>query len=385
MIVANEGTKTYFAGTHRVRPPAETLAWIRPRLAGFGITRVADVTWLDDIGIPVYQAVRPNARTLSVSQGKGLDHDSAKVSAVMESIELWHAERLERPDTLVATPEEVADDLGYAPAELALHPRHCLNPGTRIEWWPARRLADGAESLVPFDCLDLDGRVRPRWRPPVFLSSSSGLASGNTTAEAVLHALYEVVERDAISRAQRAGAGRVVDPATIHGRARDLLERFAAADVRVRMELLPTPVGTPCFGVVIWSESFPVPFTGHGCHSDREVALCRALTEAAQSRVTVIAGARDDVGATQYQRARNVRFGMRPAPRSAAPAPAPSVDFQTIPSADLPDLDEEIETAVRRVVAATGRSPLVVEHTRADVGVPVARVVCPGLDFPGHP
>ena len=62
-----------------------------------GITRLANVTGLDRIGIPVVQAVRPNSRSLSVSQGKGVDMDSAKASAMMEAFELWHAERIELP------------------------------------------------------------------------------------------------------------------------------------------------------------------------------------------------------------------------------------------------------------------------------------------------
>jgi len=51
-----------------------------------GITRVANVTGLDHVGIPVVMACRPNARGLAVSQGKGLTLDAAKASAVMESI-----------------------------------------------------------------------------------------------------------------------------------------------------------------------------------------------------------------------------------------------------------------------------------------------------------
>jgi YcaO-like protein with predicted kinase domain len=70
-----EGHKS---GTHRLVPPAETLARLRPLLPKLGITRVANVTGLDTIGIPVAMAVRPNSRSLSVSQGKGLDLDAAR-------------------------------------------------------------------------------------------------------------------------------------------------------------------------------------------------------------------------------------------------------------------------------------------------------------------
>src|SRR5690606_30465389 len=56
-------------------------------LAPFRITRCGDITGLDIIGIPVWFATRPNSRALSVSQGKGLTHEQARIGAIMESIE----------------------------------------------------------------------------------------------------------------------------------------------------------------------------------------------------------------------------------------------------------------------------------------------------------
>ncbi|MQS39922.1 hypothetical protein FFZ77_31390, partial [Streptomyces katsurahamanus] len=62
------GKKVYVTGTHRARLPAETWDTIRPLLPRFGISRVADVTGLDVIGLPVAVAFRPLSRTLAVSQ-----------------------------------------------------------------------------------------------------------------------------------------------------------------------------------------------------------------------------------------------------------------------------------------------------------------------------
>ncbi len=60
-------------GTHRVSSPDETRERIWPWLKPFGITRVANVTGLDCIGIPVVAVYRPNSRSLSVAQGKGVN------------------------------------------------------------------------------------------------------------------------------------------------------------------------------------------------------------------------------------------------------------------------------------------------------------------------
>lgn len=81
--------KSYFAGTHRRCPPEETLAAYGPMLPRFQITRLADITDLDCLGVPVFLAVRPNAKGLSVAQGKGLTRVAAKASAMMESIECY--------------------------------------------------------------------------------------------------------------------------------------------------------------------------------------------------------------------------------------------------------------------------------------------------------
>jgi len=70
-----------------------------------GITRIANVTGLDHIGIPVVQVVRPNSRSLAVCQGKGLTLAAAKASAVMESIEGYHAERIGLPLKLASHEE----------------------------------------------------------------------------------------------------------------------------------------------------------------------------------------------------------------------------------------------------------------------------------------
>ena len=86
--------KSFRQGTHRVAAPIETLARVRPHMARLGITRLGNITGLDRIGIPVAIAVRPNSRSVSVSQGKGLDLPQAMASALMEANEGFHAEEI---------------------------------------------------------------------------------------------------------------------------------------------------------------------------------------------------------------------------------------------------------------------------------------------------
>ena len=94
---ASKGAKRYTTGTHRVFAPEETLERMRPHWRKLGVTRFADVTGLDRIGIPVIMAIRPNSRSVAVSQGKGVHLAAAKASALMETVETWHAERISAP------------------------------------------------------------------------------------------------------------------------------------------------------------------------------------------------------------------------------------------------------------------------------------------------
>src|SRR5215470_6099684 len=91
------GVKCFRDGTHRTVSPDATVVRLQPLLPAFGITRVANVTGLDRIGVPVVMVCRPNSRSIAVSQGKGLTLAAAKASGIMEAAEGFHAERIEQP------------------------------------------------------------------------------------------------------------------------------------------------------------------------------------------------------------------------------------------------------------------------------------------------
>jgi YcaO-like protein with predicted kinase domain len=364
---------SYWETTNRTHSPEQTWKWIQPKLDKFGITRVADLTGLDEIGIPVYQAIRPDSWTLRVSQGKGLSDAAAKVSAVMESIDLWHAERVGEGE-LRAEVGEMRGIVGYEIADLPVAPMSTLHDRSSLEWTEARRLSDNSSTWLPTELLRLDGRYSTRWTTPRFIATSNGLASGNTVLEATLHGLYEVLERDSSGC-----ESRIVDLTSVPaGPAADVLELMRSAGVRVGVNALSSRVGLACFEARIVSDSLPIVCGGFGCHLDREVALCRALTEAAQSRLTVVAGTRDDIGAGEY--ARTLRgmttiaadFGIADCDTVA------SVAFSDIPSKSGGCLSEDLADLVDRVTDIIGSPPMVVEHTRPWLEVPVVHVVCAG-------
>jgi ribosomal protein S12 methylthiotransferase accessory factor len=376
-IVSDVAMAAYRFGTLRTVSPAATLRRIWPLSQVAGITRLADVTGLDWIGIPVYQAIRPNSHTLSASQGKGLTRAQAQVSALMEALEVHHAEEITLP-TVRETVGQKRRSLHYDPYALDLVQPHLLRDDLPVEWIPATDLSTGAPTWVPRQLCDLDLCANDRVYVPVFRTSSNGLCSGNTIVEALIHGLCEVVERDSCRRQSRARfePARSVIPDTVSSRlGQRLLDQFASAGMALQIVDMSGPTGLPCFEVFVDHPDGPMLTEGSGCHPNRSTALIRALTEAAQSRLTYIAGNRDDIPRHIYRPSTRPTGSWTFRPTMAA-AERP---FDAAPSVPVAGMSALFHDIVGRVRALTGMSPLAIDLSRPEFGLPVLFVVAPGL------
>src|SRR3990170_6514758 len=87
----------YIEGTQRVLDPETTLSRTTKLLPSIGVTRIANITDLDRVGIPVFSAIRPSAAAgaISIYSGKGVNETNARISAIMESFERCLAEQPE--------------------------------------------------------------------------------------------------------------------------------------------------------------------------------------------------------------------------------------------------------------------------------------------------
>ncbi len=363
-------TIAFRTGTYRTAGPEETWQRVRSTLPRFGITRVADITRLDDIGMPVHVAYRPAGLTYAVSIGVGTTPAQSRVGAVMESIETWHAENLRLP--VAARAPAAALDLGYDVRGLNLAPRAPLTSAVVLDWARGRGLLTGREMLAPIDSIRLDGTTQRDWAAVFFWPTSGGLATGNTEAEAVLHALHELVER-ASAKAHRdvpAARRRYVDPASCHDPdTRWILDALRAAGCAVVAYDIAGPVGLPCYAATIWSEDVPLRCTGFACHVDPSIALGRAMAEAVLSRLAAISGARDDIDNDAYR-------GM-----AALAEPEETVHVRRRSAwADDGDLWSVIRHCASRIAEVTGAEPFVVRLDHEDIGIPAVKVVAPGLD-----
>ncbi|MEH7902597.1 YcaO-like family protein [Rhizobium laguerreae] len=376
--------------------PRETLSRVEPLLAGFGITRVARHTGLDDIGIPVWCAYTPNSRSIVIAQGKGLTDLDAKVSTVMEALE--RAVAGEPTVDLVRGTSSRLQAMGHKTDALncmtAVH-KPDLGPDEETEWVAGVNILTGEAVYIPFEAVVLD-----RTRDTRYWMSSDGLASGNNVEEAILHGVLERIERDAHVLWQvGAEADRYAgctDPRGFQDGALDgLIDKIETSGLALRLFDITSDIGIPCFTAMLGpgdSLLGPRDFHGNrdirlvevtggtGAHPSPVRAAIRAVTEAVQSRLTYISGARDDISPATFSRwlppLMRQAFDAVAAPPAAAMGRDEAAGYH---QQDLAQLLQHVLDALRnrRIV-----SVIAVRLSENTLPFSVVKIVIPELENP---
>jgi ribosomal protein S12 methylthiotransferase accessory factor len=380
-------------------PVAHTLALIPQLRERFGITRIADITHLDRIGIPVMSAIVPNsADVISIYNGKGTTREGALAGAVMEAVERQVA-------TAPCLPVLMRD----AKAVLGAIDRGGRKPLVHQRELPVVAGRD----LLTGDAIDVPlALVQCPWpgESVVFGDSSNGLAAGNTFDEAVYHAVCELLERHlwAVAHAigylrprailsRFAGGGTSIpvlidDPVVSEI---ELLTGFAAVDALVgRIRQAGFALSVRAFE----RDPFPILFlatiadpaggessahTGHGCSWSPEHAAIRALTEAAQSRAADFLAARedlrhyDDPAVSPYAQRRT--FGV-PYGRWHYDAPAPMRTLGSFTDRSTNDVAADVNQIVTALRQVDAGPVAIVDLTPDGLPVHVVRAVAPRLE-----
>jgi ribosomal protein S12 methylthiotransferase accessory factor len=381
----------------RCLTPEATLERIRPHFAALGITRLGEITGLDSLGIPVALATRPNSFSLSVNLGKGRDRASARASAAMEATEIAIAERLPQ-DGITASLSEMEKsgrtilDLG----RIARCQPHRLDPDEPLSWATGHSLFTGAPIAVPWALVGLDHRPGAAAYHDAFEVATDGLASGNLLAEAVLHGLYELVERDAFAQlelmpGQRLAARRR-NVQAVGPELAQLLDLIARRGLELRLFEMTSDIAIPAyFAILSQAEldagefyAFSSLCGGCGCHASPERAMIRAVTEAAQARIAMAAGARDDLPPSHYQPADKF---MRETTQDKF-GPAMRIDGRKPLRNSSSWVTTSFGDRILHVLSALARVGIdeagVVELPSGAIDARVARVIVPDLQIPLH-
>lgn len=379
-----EVTASFPIYSDRICSPEETLSRVTPFLPRYGITRVSRLTGLDTIGVPVWSAVSPNARSIVIHHGKGITDADARVSATMEALERAIAGN-PPIDTITAIRASFQAE-GHAVDSLdglIAQGQTDILEGELIAWVRGTDVLTKSEIWVPREAVILD-RTAEVVR---FWQSSDGLASGNTLLEASFHGVLERIERDAETLWNIAAAEQRLetccDPRSLHDPIiDDLVGRIDRSGLTLRLFDIISDIGIACFAAFLVPTSigkksqprFVDVTKGSGAHPDPVRAAIRAITEAIQSRLTYISGARDDIYPETFE---------RPLPREIwnyfIAHPKPVLLHKTTGSVPL---DEMFDTVLGHLRSRSSGSVIVVPLTPPDFPLSVVKVVVPGLENP---
>ncbi len=369
----------------------KTLAVVPELRRRFGITRLADTTRLDRPDIPTFSAVVPHSDLLSVFNGKGATRDAALVSAVMEAVE-----RQVMGAPAVATHRRRVRDvcrvldldaLGLLPQARDLE--------AQCAW--GTDLLSGDDVPVPMHAIQC-----PWYGERLFpMSSSNGVAAGNTLTEALYHGLAELVERhvwslfyvrcelvprfyrpDAIDSAAAEMLSFPTGDAYIDGLAR----RIEEAGLILRVMILredDLPVVALATTIEPGSDP-PMAHQGLGCSLSPAHAVGRAITECVQSRVVDIQGARDDLlrpdDPSRVTGEHTRRPRLLPKDRWFLDLPARALMLHEISDRSSRDLAKDLRL-VLELLDEAGLGPIVaIPISPADIPVSVVRIVALRLE-----
>ncbi|MEO5358278.1 MAG: YcaO-like family protein [Nitrospirae bacterium YQR-1] len=377
--------KEHKNGFYRSFSPEETLKRINPYFKAIGLTRLSDITGLDRIGIPVIASFRPNAKTITTSAGKGITTEAAMASAAMESIEIFHAENINIP-IITSSYKKLKDRYNAIEINgLALTKNSIFNINKPEKWILGWDIVNECEVAVPLLQVSLDYAYGLSGLTISFQMGSNGLASGNHFLEALCSALFEIIERDAIACISAANTKsnyplKIIDPKSIgFDSVRKLIGRFESAHIRPVIFDYTVDTDVPVFVTYIYDLKFRHMgvYKGAGAHLDPEIALLRSLTEAAQSRLLVIAGSRDEIfrhifsAIKTYDNSANIRFFKNPC--------------QTMSTLDKSNestdtIEGDIQLCIKNLKLAGLNRIIVFDITRPDMEISVVRVVVPGAE-----
>ncbi|HMK54773.1 MAG TPA: YcaO-related McrA-glycine thioamidation protein [Methanobacteriaceae archaeon] len=372
----------YFGCTHRTVTPEETIEKVKGKLKSAGVTRIAEITHLDRLGIPVYSAIRPGAAegAVSIYAGKGATKIQAKASAMMEAFERYSAE-FQESDTKKIVSRVYDDENCVNPSSLIL-PKRSLASSGKVDWISAKNARTDDEQLIPANAVFHP--FQPKDGIHLFKSNTNGLASGNVLEEAVFHGMMEVIERDAwsIFEARKQPKAQVLCEQTRNPLIQTILSLFKKAGVNVKLVDLTADIKITTIAAVADDEVLKDPALltmGVGTHLDPEIAAIRALTEVAQSRATQIHGTREDT--TRAVIMRKAGYGrMKRINKHWFGKFDKSIDISQIKNKSTESFKDDLEISLRELERNDLENVWYVDLTRPEIDIPVVRVIIPELE-----
>lgn len=334
----------------------------------------------------------------SQSCGKGMTDLQAKVSAMCEAVERYSGIFQGDEARIRASYRALGDD--------AVHPNACalyseaqfrdrphertstytyvndpLDEDAVIEWTPVWSLTERRHKYLPTGYLYY---YYPRVQGQIYAwSDSNGNAAGSSLEDAIVQGAMELFERDAVAVWWY---NRLRRPAFDLDAFRDpwideFREVYAGLDREVHVLDLTNDLGVPVAAAISRRTTGPAEdiLMAFGAHFDPRIAVQRALAEMNQFIPAVIQVTEKGTryrypDGEQLRWWKTARIEDHPYLTPSGPPVEPG-HHRRPATADLLD---DIAMA-RQVIEGEGMEMLVLDQTRPDIGLPVVKVVAPGL------
>ena len=379
----------YFKGTHRIIPPSKTIENNESKCKIAGITRITEITHLDRVGLPVFSAIRPTSQdgSISIYGGKGISTEHAKASAMMEGFERYSAERQD-DKTIIGTISEI-ENVGNVinpkslnlPSEFEKKDISSIN----FEWSLTHDLISDEDYYVTSNAIFHPYVLDDNTCETLFKSNTNGLASGNSKEEAILHGMFEVIERDAWSIFELTHKNsKQINLDTIESDViNDSLLKFSENEINIKLMDLTADINIPTIAASADDtllKDAGLLTLGIGTHLDPEVAILRALTEVAQSRATQIHGAREDTVRADFARTAGYER-MKRINKHYFQQDEVQIDLNDIKNKSTDSITKDIDIVLDELKTNKIEHVLYYDLTRPELEINVVRVIIPTMEL----
>ena len=379
----------YFKGTHRIIPPNETIKNNEEKCKIAGITRITEITHLDRIGLPVFSAIRPTSQdgAISIYGGKGISSEHAKASAMMEGFERYSAEK-QCENLVTGTVSEISSKGNTIDVESLNLPKDFKKENIELfnlEWNICHDLISGDDYYVPSNAIYHPYVLEDNSCKSLFKSNTNGLASGNSLEEAILHGMFEVIERDAWSIFELTHKNyKQIDLDSIESETvNDAISKFSENDIKIKLMDFTADVNIPTIAASADDtllKDAGLLTLGIGTHLDPEVAVLRALTEVAQSRATQIHGAREDTVRADFARTAGYER-MKRINKYYFQEEDEKIRLSDIENRSTDSITKDIDIVLDELKSNEIEHVLYYDLTRPELNVNVVRVIIPTMEL----
>lgn len=215
--------------------------------------------------------------------GKGINISDAFFSCLFEAIERNSAELFNPLNKIIGRYSDIKNDrkiIKPSEFENLIIKNQIIADECELSWCTAKNLFSNEKIYIPVDLVAFP------YKSQFHIATTTGLAANITYIEAILHAIYELIEHDTISIYNYIGLpGREIiikEKTSINGK---LIAKLKKQGINIHIQFLDNDLHVPT--VLALADDIPqmphIKVAGIGCNLDPQIAARRAITECTQS------------------------------------------------------------------------------------------------------